>query len=79
MSRVFDLHVERFRIGAATAQHLEIFHVGEFWFHAEIHGTAKNERTNHQVVYFGVEQNQDQSSLAFKITKIPRVVEFLLF
>ena len=79
MPRVFNLHVELYAIGLATAKHLEIYHIGEFWFHAEIHGTAKNERTNHQVVYFGVEQNQDQSSLAFKITKIPRVVEFLSF
>ena len=79
MPRVFTLDCQLYPVGVATAQHLEIYHIGEFWFHAEIHGTAKNERTNHQVVYFGVEQNQDQSSLAFKITKNPRVMEFLSF
>ena len=79
MPRVLTLDFKLYPIGVATAQHWEIYHIGEFSFHAEIQGTAKNERTNHQVVYFGVEQNQDQSSLAFKITKIPSVVEFLSF
>ena len=78
MPRVFTLDFQLYPIGVATAQHLEIYHIGEFRFCAEIYGTAKNARTNHQVVYVGVERNQDQSSLAFNITKIPRVVELWL-